>query len=488
MHIGMKSRISPPAEHLYQISKESFIIVKKAPIIILAVSILASCMSSMYTLQSSFQRVSDKVIPSVVQVNVITITTQQVPKGGGPWDFFFPNPEEGEQGLQEKEFKMEGLGSGVIVDKKADTYFVLTNNHVIGDGKEITITLHDKRMYPAQLIGRDPRRDVALVSFNAVDTDISVAAVGDSDSLKVGDWALAVGNPFGLDSTVTAGIISGLHRSGPTDIADFIQTDASINQGNSGGALINLKGEVIGINTWIQTPTGGNIGLGFAIPINSAVKAVKDFIQFGEVRYGWLGVTLTDPGAGIRDEYGYSVQGGAFVTNVFKASPGYIYGLRPGDLITRINGKTVKNVDHMIYLLGELAIDDAVNIEYYRQSAVGTAEVFLELRKTDKEIREMYDDVWPGLSVYPLDSEILKQLDLDTETKGVYVVNVEDRTAADNAGFMSGDVVQELNGKVIAGVGSFYAGINAPADSYVFSVLREGEKKEITISENGSAE
>ena len=455
---------------------------KKPGFLLLLCVVFSSCISPVYQLESSFRNVAHEVIPSVVQVNVVEITTQQVPKGGkGPWDFFFPNPEDQEK-PSEKEFRTQGLGSGVIVDKEGNTYYVLTNNHVIGEGVEITVTLYDKRMYSATVIGTDKRRDIALISFESDEADIVVAHIGNAEDLQVGDWVVAIGNPYGLDSTVTSGIVSGLHRNGPTDIADFIQTDASINQGNSGGALVNLKGEVVGINSWIQTPTGGSIGLGFAIPINSAIKAVKDFKSYGEPRYGWLGVTLTEPASFITSEYGYGKPAGAFVTNVYRNSPGYESGLRPGDLITGVNGKVVNNVDHLIYLLGELSVQEPVRIEYYRQKQKSEVAVHLTLRKPDTEIREMFTQVWPGFSVYPLNSEILAKLSMDENEVGVFVISVEERTVADEAGLRTGDIVRQINNVPVPSVSEFYEIINDGSAEYAFSVIREGEPVSIHIA------
>ncbi|MBN2508817.1 MAG: trypsin-like peptidase domain-containing protein [Spirochaetales bacterium] len=453
---------------------------KKTVFLLLLSMVTASCVSPILNLESSFRKVARDVIPSVVQVTVVDITTQKLPKGGqGPWDFFFPNPEE--DSPSEKEFRMQGLGSGVIISRSGSSYFVLTNNHVIGEGDEITVTLHDKRMYPAVVVGTDPRRDVALVSFETEDRDIVVARAGNSEEIQVGDWVVAIGNPYGLDSTVTSGIVSGLHRSGPTDVADFIQTDASINQGNSGGALVNLKGEVVGINSWIQTPTGGSIGLGFAIPINSAMKAAEDFKTYGEPRYGWLGVTLTDPSAAMSASGNAQTRTGAFITNVYRNSPGYAYGLRPGDLITGVNNKAVKNVDHLIYLLGEVSVDKEVEIEYYRINERAVVAVRLELRKSDTEIREMYLDVWPGFSVFPLSDDIREKLSLASDESGVLIIRVEERTQADKAGIATGDVIRQINGEPVMSVADFYRSINDEGDSYVFSLIREGEQMELKI-------
>ena len=455
---------------------------KKPMLLMFVIGLFGACLSSpsLVSLQSSFRRVSGEVIPSVVQVNVVEITSQEIPNGGdGPWDFFFPNPED-EEG-SEKEFRMQGLGSGVILEQRGNTYYVLTNNHVIGEGNEISVTLYDKKMFSARLVGRDPRRDVALISFESDLEGIAVGKVGNSDSLEVGDWVLAVGNPFGLDSTVTAGIISGLNRSGPTDVANFIQTDASINQGNSGGALVNLKGEIVGINTWIQTPTGGNIGLGFAIPINSAKKAVEDLLRYGEVQYGWLGVSISDPGSEILSEYQRPGPGGAFVTNVYRNSPAFLGGILPGDLVISIDGKDVNNVDHMIYILGELSLEKPTTLEIVRTSGKMKIDVLLELRKSDADIRKMFDEVWPGFSIYPLNSEIRKQLSLDADTTGVFVVRVEDRTLADAAGLRSGDIIQVVNGSSVNDIGSFYQEINSGAGLFSLRVLRDGEETELQI-------
>jgi len=236
-------------------------------------------MKSLQNLQNSFRSVSEKVLPVVVMINVVEVKKQAPERGDQPWFYyFFGRPDE--DGSQEREFRNRGLGSGVIVRKTGKTFYVLTNNHVVGTAEEISVQLHDRREFKAKLVGKDERKDLAVVSFEAEGEDIPLAVLGDSNSLHVGDWVLAVGNPFGLESTVTAGIVSALGRRGGPEgnISDFFQTDASINQGNSGGALVNLAGEVVGINTWITSPTGGSIGLGFAIPINNVKKAVEDII------------------------------------------------------------------------------------------------------------------------------------------------------------------------------------------------------------------
>ncbi|MDR3167146.1 MAG: trypsin-like peptidase domain-containing protein, partial [Treponema sp.] len=237
-----------------------------------AVAIPQDALAVAENLQNAFRAVADKVLPSVVELKTVSIRRQQVPNSNGiPWEFFFGpqngNPEES----QEREYRTQGLGSGIIVRQDRDTYYILTNNHVVADVNEILVVVNDGTEYTAELVGKDERKDLALVSFKSGD-HFPLAVLGDSDALKVGDWAIAVGSPLGLMSTVTMGIVSAVERTGGPagNINDFIQTDASINSGNSGGALVNIRGEVIGINTWIASSGGGSMGLGFAIPINNA--------------------------------------------------------------------------------------------------------------------------------------------------------------------------------------------------------------------------
>lgn len=218
----------------------------------------------------SFRVVAQRIIPSVVEINVTEMVSQPAPRFGF--------------GAQQS-VPVSALGSGIIVRHTGNDYYVLTNNHVVDNATDLSVRLNDQRTFPGTVLGKDPTKDLAIVSFRTAE-QIPVAALGDSNSLQVGDLVLAVGNPFGFESTVTMGIVSALGRRGPTadpgaTSASYIQTDAAINEGNSGGALVNIKGEVIGINAWIAAPTGGNVGLGFAIPINDAKAEVRDLITVG---------------------------------------------------------------------------------------------------------------------------------------------------------------------------------------------------------------
>ncbi|MFQ3619599.1 MAG: trypsin-like peptidase domain-containing protein, partial [Spirochaetales bacterium] len=322
---------------------------------------------TLQSLQSSFRVVASKVLPVVVMINVVEVQKGTPDTRNMPWFYyFFGDPEGGDK--PPREFRNRGLGSGIIVRKDKEKYYVLTNNHVIGNAEEINVRLHDQREFKASLVGRDERKDIAVISFIG-EPNIPLAVLGDSTTLQVGDWVLAVGNPFGLESTVTAGIVSALGRRGGPEgnISDFIQTDAAINQGNSGGALVNLAGEVVGVNTWITSPTGGSIGLGFAIPINNLKKTLDELIEKGSVQYGWLGVSISSIGREIASDMGLPSTQGAFVYHVFKGSPADKGGILPGDFITRINGDILRTSDDLVLKVGDLPVGKQTTFTLIRQ-------------------------------------------------------------------------------------------------------------------------
>ncbi len=300
--------------------------------------------------------------------------TQQIPQFSFPFDFPFPFEQPQGNKDRNRTFHQSGLGSGIIVQHTGNRYYVLTNNHVVKDATDISVKLNDQRVFKARTVGTDPHKDVALVSFDS-EASIPVAELGDSNSVQVGDIVLAMGNPFGYESTVTMGIVSALGRHGPQeDVAtytDYIQTDAAINQGNSGGALVNIKGQVIGMNTWIAAPTGGNIGLGFAIPINNARQPIQDFIAKGKVDYGWLGAQIAD----IQDNETYpgfaadlKLDGvkGAFILETYKGSPADRAGVLPGDYITRVDNTEITNAAELTQVVGGLAAEKTYTFSVVR--------------------------------------------------------------------------------------------------------------------------
>jgi Do/DeqQ family serine protease len=303
----------------------------------------------------------DRVTPAVVNIAVLSkAPEQQNPLMQDPFfRRFFNLPEQSPQAPPRM-----SAGSGVIVD--GDRGYVLTNNHVIANATEIYITLKDRRRLKAQLVGADPETDVALLKVDS--KDLADVPFGDSDKLKVGDFVVAIGNPFGLGQTVTSGIVSALDRSGLNieGYEDFIQTDASINPGNSGGALISLKGELIGINTAIISPAGGNVGIGFAVPINMARSVMDQLIRYGEVRRGRLGVSIQDVTPDLAEAMGIERAAGAVITNVEQGSPADRAGLKAKDVIVAVNGRPIEGASDLRNQVGLIPVGERVEVGVMR--------------------------------------------------------------------------------------------------------------------------
>lgn len=436
------------------------------------------------SMQNSFNIVAERVLPSVVRIDVEEVRTQTAPRGENmPWfDFFFGEPD-GEEEEGEREFRTQGLGSGVIVRRDGNTYYVLTNAHVIGEADSIVITLDDGRDYEATKVGSDERKDLALVSMET-NEDLPVAVFGDSSTLRVGDWVLAIGSPFGFQSTVTAGIISALgRRGGPAgNISDFIQTDASINRGNSGGALVNLRGEVVGINTWITSQTGGSVGLGFSIPINNVKGAIDDFIELGSVRYGWLGVSIRSVPEPMAEDMRLPSTRGALVYHVFQGSPADRAGLLPGDFVMEINGTRIEDSDQLVLMVGDLPVDEVASFTIVREGEERSVEVRIAERQTERTIAEQNAALWPGLGVFPITEEIRSEAEVPGNVRGVIVSSVESRTPASVAGLRVGDIVTSLNTVSIDSVLEFYRELNDSDGDVALEVWRDGEIVSATLT------
>jgi serine protease Do len=411
-----------------------------------------------------FRGVAGEVQDVVVQIDVQIVQTGSQ----APLDFFFgPGQEPDPQ---------PGLGSGVIVGRDGNAVYVLTNNHVAGDASTINIILHDQRTFRGELVGADPRMDLALVRFEA-SGDIPVARLGDSDQVHVGDWALAVGNPLGLESTVTAGIVSALGRTqGPaSNISDFIQTDAAINPGNSGGALVNIRGEVIGINTWIASTTGAFIGFGFAIPINNARRVIDELIAKGRVDYGWVGVTIRDPFPGTRTGLQLGNNTGGLVVNVYRGGPADRSGILPGDFITRTNGTKVLNANQLVRVVGGLSPGKSYQFHIIRYGKEETATVTPVARGEEDAIATQTRNMWPGMLVVTgADSE-----QAGVEAKASVVTMVYEGTPAGTAGLRAGDVIRTVNGKTVGSLVEYYRYLNEANGRVQLGILREGG--EVTI-------
>ncbi len=364
------------------------------------------------------------------------------------------------------ERKTQSLGSGVIVD--AERGLVLTNNHVIANAVQITVTLRDGRQLEAELIGTDPETDVAVIKIPSEDiVDIKTA---DSDELRVGDFVVAIGNPFGLGQTVTSGIVSALSRSGLgiEGYEDFIQTDASINPGNSGGALVNLRGELVGINTALFSQGGGNIGIGFAIPINLAMQITEQLLESGKVQRGFLGISTQDLTPILAEAFGLNQNKGAVITSVDDDSPAGKAGLQPGDILLKINGRDVKNASDVRNRFGLLAVGEQVVFDILRggQSKKITTTVTAEKEKVSS----------PQAINERLEGVVISELGSDHsyfgKVEGIHVVDVQRGSPAWRSGLRKGDVITSVNRQTVKDVQMFFKQVGGKKEPLLLRILR----------------
>ncbi|TXH65458.1 MAG: DegQ family serine endoprotease [Tolumonas sp.] len=379
----------------------------------------------------SLAPVVEQVTPAVVNILVSgkKVTRQEIPE---QFRFFF-GPDMPDSQVQEQPF--QALGSGVIID--AAKGYVITNHHVIDGADEIKVTLKDGRELKAKKIGEDQQSDIALLQIKADNlTEIKLA---NSEQLRVGDFAIAIGNPFGLGQTVTSGIISALGRSGLNieNIENFIQTDAAINSGNSGGALVNLKGELIGINTAILGPNGGNIGIGFAIPSNMVRDLSEQIIKYGEVRRGVLGIMGGELTSDLAKAFGTNTQQGAFVNQVMPHSAADVAGIKPGDIIVKLNGKAVRSFGELRANIATMGAGKTVTLGVIRDGKEQDVQVTLK----QADLSETKASV-----LHPaLEGATLGNSEPGADVTGVVITKLEQRSAAAQAGLLKGDVIIGVN-------------------------------------------
>ncbi len=438
-----------------------------------AVQIPQDALSVAELLQTAFRSVSSEVLPSVVKIDTVETRTAEGNQFGGLPFFFFGNPQ-GEEDAEPREYSQEGLGSGVIVRRDGDTYYVLTNDHVVGTATEISVTLHDNRDFDAVLVGTDARKDIALVSFESND-DLTVAKLGNSDMVQTGDIAIAMGSPLGYFESVTQGIISATGRSGSGigNISDFLQTDAAINQGNSGGPLVNIYGEVIGINTWIASSSGGSQGLGFAIPINNVKSAIDSFISSGRVVYGWMGVSLVEVEKEFKSELKVEGIDGAFVAQVFLNSPARKAGLQAGDYITALNGELVYDVNQLVREVGDLEAGKTAAFDLIRGGKEMSISVKIEER--DEDVTTDNSKLWPGFIAVPLTDEIRDEIDVEKSVKGVVVADILAKTPAAALRLQTGDIITAVNDVKVENLAEFYSALDTTGNDQIwFDVYSDG--------------
>jgi serine protease Do len=413
-----------------------------------------------------------------------TVTMQENPFGDMFNDplfrrFFGEQHDQNNQG-QKKKFKSSSLGSGVIV---AENGFILTSNHVVKGAEDIKVTLSDKREFKGKIIGTDPRTDLAVIRIDA--SGLPAAKIGESGKLKAGDVVLAIGAPFGLNESITMGIVSAVGRSnvGIADLEDFIQTDAAINPGNSGGALVNTNGEVVGINTAIFSTSGGYMGIGFAVPSDMAKTVMESIIKQGKVIRGWLGVSIQDLSPELAKSLNIKQQNGALVADVIRESPAEKAGLKRGDLIVEYNGKPVENATMLRNLVSSTPPGKSADIKIVRDGKEQTMTVTLTEFKERKAIRKIqYDNVLRGITVQELTASIRDRLDLPANATGVVITDIAQDSPA-QAALQPNDVILEVNRKEIAGLNDYDQTVSkiGKEDDVLLLVYREGATIYITL-------
>ncbi len=392
----------------------------------------------------SFADLAEKVKPAVV--NISTSTTVRVP--GSPFRQFF-GPDEGPFGdffkhffgdQPDREMKQQSLGSGFIVDKDG---FIITNNHVVEGADEIKVKLADGREFRARVVGRDKKTDLALIKISSLFKSLPTLTLGDSNAMRTGDWVLAIGNPFGLEHTVTQGIISATGRaigSGPYD--NFLQTDAPINPGNSGGPLVNLKGEVIGINTAI---IASGQGIGFAIPSNMAKSVISQLREKGKVTRGWIGVSIQNLTPDLAQAMGLKGSKGALVSDVAPGGPAASAGMRRGDVITSFDGRDVKDATDLPLMVAETPVGKTVAVKILREGRELDLKITIAEMETERLASRMSaPEGGLGMAVDDLKPEWQKEFNLKERT-GAVVTDVSPGSPADDAGIKMGDLIREVN-------------------------------------------
>lgn len=441
-----------------------------------------------------FADISAKLIPAVVNISTTQKTAkeempkdvplEQLPPGHPFEDFneFFKNFMQPYQ----EERDVTSLGSGFIVDPSG---IIVTNNHVIADAEEITVSLDDNTQYKAKLIGKDAKTDLAVLKIDAK-KKLPYVSFGDSDSIRVGDWILAIGNPYGLGGTVTSGIISARARdinAGPFD--DFLQTDAAINRGNSGGPMFNMKGEVIGINTAIFSPTGGSVGIGFAVPSALAEPIIMQLREGKKIQRGWLGVKIQMVSPEIAESLGRKDDTGALVVGVSANSPAHRAKIQSGDVITRFAGKEIDTMRKLPRVVAETPIGKEVEVEIFRDG--NTKKLRVTVGKMDeseeKKAPEEKKAATPArrgesllsMQLAPITDDVRREYGFEPNVRGLLVMELEEGGLAQKKGIEPGDVIMEAGQKPVRSISDFKSAIDYVHEmkrkSILLYLLRDGE-------------
>ncbi len=434
----------------------------------------------------AFSDIVKTVGPTVVNIS----TTKTIRKNLSPFRHFFESPfgDFFEPFSIPKKWKEQSLGSGVLVSSDG---YIMTNYHVVDKADEIKVTLFNKQNYKGKIVGLDPKTDIAVIKISA--KGLMAIKWGNSDGIQVGEFVLAFGNPYGFSHTVTMGIVSAVGRAnvGIADYEDFIQTDAAINPGNSGGPLVNIRGELIGINTAIFSRTGGYQGIGFAVPSNMAESVMKQLIREGRVTRGWIGVTIQGVNAELAMEFGLDKAEGVLVSDVFRGSPAEKAGIKRGDIIIGINGKQTRNVQTLRNIVAQSKVGSALKLEvisegktvFLKVTTIEFPKEMVEVNTEESEEGMAEENALAGFSVTYLTAGIAKQLGLSRDEQGVVIVKVEPYSDADKAGLKRGDVIHEMNKKRVINLRDFnnITPNIRKGDTVLLFINRGGKKFYITL-------
>ena len=406
----------------------------------------------------------EQVLPAVVNISTKTrLRLRGHPLLDDPFfRRFFDLPGE-----LPRERQTHSLGSGVIVD--AAKGYILTNHHVIDGADEITVTLRDQRKVDAKLIGQDEEVDLALLQIDA--KNLTAMPMADSDALRVGDFVVAIGSPFGLGQTVTYGIVSALGRTGLgiEGYENFIQTDASINPGNSGGALVDMQGRLVGINTAIVGPSGGNDGIGFAIPSNMSRTVMQQLVKYGKVRRGQLGIVMQNLDPELAGAFGLQHRQGALVAQVYPGSPAEDAGLKAGDIVLKLNDKPVKDANALRNTLGLLGIGERIKLDLLRDGSTLTRyAVMADLQQDNQAMGGTLDPHLDGALLGPIESDH----PLAGHIKGIQVLAIQQDSSAWSAGLRPGDIIVSVNQQVVASLDDMARAIGVRSDSLLLNIRR----------------
>ncbi len=443
----------------------------------------------------SFADLAEEISPSVV--NITTTTTVAAPIGqmpgpvvpeGSPFEDFFKDfMERGENGNRPR--RSQALGSGFVISEDG---YIVTNNHVIAEADEIEIEFFSGKSLKAKLIGRDPKVDIALLKVES-DEPLPFVSFGDSDIMRVGDWVMAMGNPLGQGFSVSAGIVSARNRALSGTYDDYLQTDAAINRGNSGGPLFNMDGQVIGVNTAILSPNGGSIGIGFSMASNVVTRVVDQLKEFGETRRGWLGVRIQDVTSDVAEAMGLESAAGALVTDV-PEGPAAVAGIKSGDVITSFDGVVVKDTRELVRKVGNTEVGKEVRVVVLREGKTQTLKITLGRRETaEGEVPAVVEELAApvekgvlGLTVTAMTDELRGQLGLADGAEGLVVKEVDEASEAYGKGLRAGDVLTEAGQQKIASVEDLEARIEdaqeAGRKSLLLLVRRSGEPRFVAVA------